>query len=98
MSVSDRHPNFGSARVFWSALCVLTFASVATAQAPAPSTALAQPAPAASEAPQPAEPSEPAPVPAAGNDTRGEALRAYQAALSARKLAATVPLSTPRLK
>lgn len=99
MSVSDRDSIFSSRPLLWPALCVLAFASVASAQTtpPAPS---AQPAVPAGEAAPPAAPaaSEPTPAPSAGSDTRGEALRAYQAALEARKLAATVPLSTPRLQ
>jgi hypothetical protein len=99
MSVSDRVSTFGPVRALCSALCALSFASISFAQAPAPSAPPAQPAPATSEAPtSDAPPSEAAPAPAAGSDTRGEALRAYQAALEARKLAATVPLSTPRLQ
>ncbi|HWA71781.1 MAG TPA: hypothetical protein VG937_05595 [Polyangiaceae bacterium] len=97
--MSDRDSIFSSRPLLWPALCVLAFASVASAQTtpPAPS---AQPAVPAGEAAPPAAPaaSEPTPAPSAGSDTRGEALRAYQAALEARKLAATVPLSTPRLQ
>jgi hypothetical protein len=40
----------------------------------------------------------PAPAAQPASDTRAEALRAYQAALESRKLAATVPLSTQRLQ
>ncbi len=65
---------------------------------------------AAPEAPSAPEPAADAPsVPADGaaradatappaSDTRGEALRAYQTALEAQKLAATAPLSTARLQ
>ena len=54
------------------------------------------PAPAASDAPAAAE--APKPVAVDSVDTRGAAMRAYQAALDKQKLAASVPLSLQRIR
>ena len=96
--------NFRVLSWFSVALCLFELEGSAFAQAaPQPSSA-APSAPAAApaaggEVAAPVTPAAPAAQPApAGSDTRGEALRAYQAALESRKLAATVPLSTQRLQ
>src|SRR5690349_9881622 len=87
-----------------AALCLFALEGAAFAQATPPTSSAAPSAPAIAPAAggQVALPAAP-PAPAAqtaqpASDTRAEALRAYQAALESRKLAATVPLSTQRLQ
>ncbi|HWZ90319.1 MAG TPA: hypothetical protein VNW92_15760, partial [Polyangiaceae bacterium] len=86
-----------SARVAFaaSALGAIIFLS-AQVQAQGGDDAPAAPAPAApGAAPAPATEAKPAPD---STDTRGGAMRAYQAALDKQKLAATVPLSLQRIR
>jgi len=79
------------------ALALGSAPAFAQAAGPAPTTSEAQPAaPTAPPSPEPA-----AAAPTAYDDTadtRGQAMRAYQKALDAQKLAASAPLSVQRLK
>jgi tetratricopeptide (TPR) repeat protein len=79
---------------------VLSLHGAALAQATLPAAPEAPPPTSAPsvEAPSTSPPSPAAAAPDKASDTRGEALRAYNAALESRKLAATVPLSTQRLQ
>lgn len=87
-------------------LALLAMAAPAAAQSAAPARAAAE-APAL-DAPSPKPEGEPSseapasttnqPAAASSDHTRGEAFRAYQAALEARKLAATAPLSVQRIE
>lgn len=75
-----------------------TLANASLAQQPAPPVAEAPSAP--GESAQPLAPAAKPAVAAApsSEDTRGQAFRAYQNALEARKLAATAPLSVQRIE
>lgn len=88
----------GVVRGAWGVLCMVFAASApAWAQGPATPSASAAPSsgaaadatPTPTEAPKPLEDS---------TDTRGAAMRAYQAALDKQKLAASVPLSLQRIR
>ncbi len=84
----------GSRAAFGGFACAAVLALTAFAQAQSAAPA----APSASAAPVAPAPEAPKPVAVDSTDTRGSAMRAYQAALDKQKLAASAPLSLQRIR